>query len=391
MIVINPPRLFDLSRENRESLRHFSDVLSSGELFRYPDNGAQSKSSLLEERFAAYFGKEDAVAVANGTTAIRLALLAVGVGPGDQVLLSAYSFIACAIAILSVGAIPVPMDMNHALDLNVPRTSRGLESLKAALAVHVQGHAVPLTGLRAFCDNRGIPLIEDVCQAIGASSRAGRAGTIGDIAVTSFQQAKQISTGEGGLLAGSRDLIKRAYRLADLGAVRQEGIPDWDSDDAIVGENLRMTELQAALALDQLNALELTLREQRSVRDRLWAGIGPWARPLCSEAPQEDSGAHTLLLARSERSALDFKTALADDGIASRIVWPKTYLEYGLMKRNPLVQAGLAAGKWPARSSELAPRIISITMSKYMTPPVIRLTIESITRNTRLLENSEQY
>lgn len=216
MIVINPPRLFDLSRENRESLRHFSDVLSSGELFRYPDNGAQSKSSLLEERFAAYFGKEDAVAVANGTTAIRLALLAVGVGPGDQVLLSAYSFIACAIAILSVGAIPVPMDMNHAFDLKVPRTSRGLESLKAALAVHVQGHSVPLTGLRAFCDNRGIPLIEDVCQAIGASSRAGRAGTIGDIAVTSFQQAKQISTGEGGLLAGSRDIIKRAYRLADL-------------------------------------------------------------------------------------------------------------------------------------------------------------------------------
>jgi dTDP-4-amino-4,6-dideoxygalactose transaminase len=391
MNVINPPRLFDLSRESGESLRHFTDILSTGEFFRYPDNGARSKSCLLEEQFAAYFGKESAVAVANGTTAIRLALLAADVGPGDQVLLSAYSFIACAMAVLSVGAIPVPMDMDRALDLGVPRTSWELGSLKAALAVHVQGHAIPLADLRAFCDDRGIPLIEDACQAIGASSRFGRAGATGNMAVTSFQQAKQISTGEGGLLAGPRSLIKRAYRLADLGAVREEGIPDWDSEDAVVGENLRMTELQAALALDQLNGLEQALREQRSVRDRLWAGIGPWARPLHSEAPQEDSGAHTLLLARSGKAALDFRTALADSGIASRIIWPKTYLEYGLMKRNSLVQAGLAAGQWPARSAELAPRIISVTLSRYTTPDVITLTAESIARSAQLLENPEQY
>jgi dTDP-4-amino-4,6-dideoxygalactose transaminase len=390
MNIINPPRLFDLSRESGQSLRHFSDVLSSGELFRYPDNGAQSKSGLLEEQFAAYFGKESAVAVANGTTAIRLALLAAGVGPGEQVLLSAYSFIACAMALLSVGAIPVPMDMGSALDLSVPRTSRELGSLKAALVVHVQGHAVPLADLRAFCDDRGIPLIEDACQGIGASSRSGRAGAVGDIAVTSFQQAKQISAGEGGLLAGPRDLIERAYRLADLGAVREEGIPDWDSEDAVVGENLRMTELQAALALDQLNALEQALREQRSVRDRLWAGIGPWAMPLHSEVPAADSGAHTLLRARSGRAALDFRAALADDGIASRIVWPKTYLEYGLMNRNSLVQVGLAAGQWPARSARLAPRIISVTLSRYTTQEVITMTAESIARNARLLENPEQ-
>jgi hypothetical protein len=104
-----------------------------------------------------------------------------------------------------------------------------------------------------------------------------------------------------------------------------------------------------------------------------------------------DSGAHTLLLARSGKAALDFREALAEDGVTSRIVWPKTYLEYGLMKRNPLVQAGLAAGQWPSRSAEMAPRVISVTLSRYTTPDIITLTAESIARNARLLESQELY
>jgi perosamine synthetase len=360
-------------------------VLSSGELFRYTNSGAPSMNDLLEEQFAAYFGKKSAVAVVNGTAAIRLALVATGVRPGDQVLVSAYSFIACAMAILSVGAIPVPMDTDQVLDHDLSGVRERSARARAVLAVHVQGHAVPVTELRALCDELGIPLIEDACQAVGASSSAGRAGVLGDIAVTSFQQAKQVSAGEGGLIAGTTALVERAYRLADLGAVRRRGLPDWDAEQAVVGENLRLTELQAALVLDQMSVLEDVLTAQRSIRRVLWNAIESMVQPIHSQSPLTDSGAHTLLLAKSAEGARAFCAALAVDGVASRVVWPKTYAEFGLMKRLPLVQAGLKVGRWPARSSALAPRVVSVTLSKYTTPAVIGRVVEAIVANVGLL------
>ena len=388
MTLVNPSPLFDLARENIQDLVHFGQVLRSGELFRYADDGSPSKNELLEGQFACYFGKESAVAVANGTTAIRLALRAAGVGPGDHVLLSAYSFIACAMAVVSVGAVPVPMDMDRILDCDLSGLPAGSDLVRAVLAVHVQGHALPMTALRALCDQRGIPLIEDACQAVGAASGDGRAGVLGDIAIASFQQAKQISAGEGGLLAGTHALVERAYRLADLGAVRHGGQPDWDAAEAVVGENLRMTEIQAALALDQLSVLEHVLDRQRMTRRSLWDAIGPMVRPVLSHSPSTDSGAHTLLLANSADDARAFCAALAAEGVASRVVWRKTYPEFGVMQRQPLVRAGLRAGRWPARSSALAPRIISVTVSKYATPDVIGRVAAAITAHSSLLADS---
>jgi dTDP-4-amino-4,6-dideoxygalactose transaminase len=385
MTMINPSPLFDLSREDLRELGHFSQVIRSGELFRYREDGSPSKSELLEQQFAGYFGKESAVAVMNGTTAIRLALRAAGVGPGDHVLLSAYSFIACAMAVVSVGAVPVPMDIDHILDCDLSSLPVHHDLISAVLAVHVQGHAVPVTALRELCDERGIPLIEDACQAVGAGSHDRRAGALGDIAVTSFQQAKQISAGEGGLLAGTRALVERAYRLADLGAVRRAGQPDWDSGEAMVGENLRMTEMQAALALDQLSVLEHVLARQRLIRQALWDAIRPRVRPVLSQCPASDSGAHTLLLARSAKDARTFSAALAAADVGSRVVWRKPYPEFGVMQRLPLVKAGLQAGRWPARASALAPRIVSVTLSKYTTPEVIDRVAAAILSQAGLL------
>jgi dTDP-4-amino-4,6-dideoxygalactose transaminase len=153
----------------------------------------------------------------------------------------------------------------------------------------------------------------------------------------------------------------------------------------MVGENLRMTEMQAALALDQLSVLEHVLARQRLIRQALWDAIRPRVRPVLSQCPASDSGAHTLLLARSAKDARTFCAALAAADVGSRVVWRKPYPEFGVMQRLPLVKAGLQAGRWPARASALAPRIVSVTLSKYTTPEVIDRVAAAILSQAGLL------
>ncbi|WEH36593.1 DegT/DnrJ/EryC1/StrS family aminotransferase [Streptomyces sp. AM 4-1-1] len=380
MTTINPHQFFDLSREDPDSLTHFRSVLNDGQLFRYVEGDRESANTLIERYLATYLYKEAAVAVANGTVGLRLALRAVGVGPGDRVLVSAYSFIACAMAIAAVGAVPVPLDMDTALTADTAVLESPGGPVAAVMIVHVQGHAVPVGRIRALCDQLGVPLIEDACQGLGARSSDGLAGQLADIAVTSFQQSKQIASGEGGLVAGRAEVVERVYRMADLGAVRHEGgLPDWDDERAIVGDNLRMTEMQAALVMDQANALEDTLARQRRHRVHLREAIGSDVPVLDSDMPEGDAGSHTLFEALSESDARDFCAALASRNVLARTVWKKTYLDYGLFRRN--APSGLFSDARPKKAIALAPRILSVPTSKYLTESAVEAMAEAIVLN----------
>ncbi|MGY5309158.1 DegT/DnrJ/EryC1/StrS family aminotransferase [Nocardia gipuzkoensis] len=386
--LINPNQFFDLSREALDSLTSFQSVLRDGQLFRYVEGSREPASIGVERYFADYFGKEAATAVANGTVGLKLALRALGVGPGDRVLVSAYSFIACAMAITSVGAVPVPMDMQEPLTIDTALLEAWEFPIAAVMVVHVQGHSVPIQPVRELCDRLGVPLIEDVCQALGAGSRHGRAGELADIAVTSFQQAKQVSSGEGGLVAGSAEVIGRAYRMADLGAVRRDdGLPDWDDERAVIGDNLRMTELHAALVLDQAQRLDSTIERQRTKRAQLWELLGDdvTSAIIHSEAPELDSGSHTLFLAKGAASAAEFCDAMRTQGALARIVWRKTYLEYGVFRRLEGPTAKAAQLCWPDQAVALAPRILSVPTSKYLTDSDITRVADAITESRRHL------
>ncbi|GAA2640378.1 DegT/DnrJ/EryC1/StrS family aminotransferase [Streptomyces axinellae] len=383
--IVNPHQLFDLSQEDTSSLTHLRTVLGDGQLFRYVESDRESANTLVERYFAEHFGKERAVAVANGTVGLRLTLRALGIGPGHRVAVNAYAFIACAMAILAVGAEPVPLDMGaqQPLSADADALERFEDRLDAVLIVHVQGHALPAGQVRAECDRRGIPLIEDVCQALGAGSPDGGAGHLGDVAVTSFQQAKQISAGEGGLVAGPADVVERVYRMADLGAVRHEGgLPDWDDERAIIGDNQRMTELQAALVMDQAEVLDETLARQRERRDRLRAALGD-VPVLESAHPAGDAGSHTLFLAQDDSSATEFRNALAARGVLARVVWKKTWLEYGLFQRELGGSAG--APPFPKKAVALASRILSVPTSKYVTDTAVAQVADAIASGRRHL------
>jgi perosamine synthetase len=386
--LVNPHQFFDLSREEPESMTCLRSVLRDGQLFRYVEAERESVNSRIEAHFADYFGHEAATAVANGTVGLRLALRALGMVPGDHVLVSAYSFIACAMAIASVGAVPIPVDVEAPLLGRTDLLEDPPFPIAAVMLVHVQGHSVSVRKVRDLCDRLGVPLVEDVSQALGAGGSHGVAGTLGDVAVTSFQQSKQVSSGEGGLVAGGAELVENVYRMADLGSVRgRAGLPDWDDERAVVGDNLRMTELQAALIMDQARVLDDTIARQRAnraqLRELLGGDIGPAI--IDSEVPDLDAATHTLLLARDAESALQFCDALRAEEVLARVVWKKTFPEFGVFRRSEPLQEHLAVLPWPKTAAELAPRILSVPSSKYVTEADTAQIAKAIRSNRHLL------
>jgi perosamine synthetase len=386
--VVNPHQFFDLSKEDLGSLATLRSVLLDGQLFRYVETARESANSLVEARFAGYFGKEAAATVSNATVGLRLALRALGVGAGDRVLVSAYSFIACAMAIAAAGAVPVPMDLLEPLRCGTDLLENPPFPVAAVMLVHVQGHCVSVRKVRDLCDLLGVPLIEDVSQALGAGTGHGAAGTLGDVAVTSFQQSKQVSSGEGGLVAGNAEVMDHVYRMADVGAVRGvDGLPDWDDERAVIGDNLRMTELQAALVLDQAQILDETIARQRANRVRLHDLLGDEVTPavINSEAPDLDAATHTLLLARDAGSALEFTRTLRAEDVLARVVWKKTFPEFGVFRRNKALQEHLAVLPWPQAAAGLAPRIVSVPSSKYLTEADVAHVAKAIRSHQQLL------
>lgn len=226
----------------------------------------------LESRFARFHGARHGTAVCNGSVSLVIALQALEVGPGDEVIVPAYTFIATAFAVLQVGARPVFADVeadSACLDpaaVEAAVTSR----TKAVIAVHLAGHPADLDRLSAACRTHGLALIEDAAQAHGASYKGIGVGSIGDFGSFSFQTSKNMTAGEGGMVITSDDdLADRVWSLHNCGRVRD----DPQVGHGLVGSNYRLSEIQAAMLLPQLDRLpELVTRRQRAA-DRLSAGL----------------------------------------------------------------------------------------------------------------------
>lgn len=339
-------------------------IFRRGEFFRFPGDGEPSVCSQLEQEVAAWLGVPGAVATSSGTAGLRTALIACGVEPGDRVLVSAFTFIATAAAVLSVGAIPEPFDCDGGLGVDIADLEDRLhDGVKAVIAVHVQGHAVDLEGVRELLTSRKVPLVEDACQGFGATCGGRPAGTFGDIGVFSFQQSKQVSSGEGGMIvAGDPGLLRRCGRLTDLGAVRDHrGLPQWDSPEAAIGENHRMTELQAAVLIPQVADLNRMLTRQAACRTAILDVLGERAGApiLFSADPEGDAASHLLLEMESSESAHSLIESAARRGVLVRRVWARPYYGHAVFDRLELGPARL--GLKPARRAEdLAARLVSV-------------------------------
>jgi len=215
-------------------------------------SGEETKK--LEKEFAQYCGTQYALATNSGTSALQLAVKAVGVGIGDEVILPAYTFIATAQAILSQGGVPVFADLDDTFCISIDSVKRLItKKTKAIMVVHIFGNTADVEGLKKVIGNRRISIIEDCAQAIGADYMGKKVGNLGDIGCFSFNEKKALPTGQGGMLTTSN---KDFYRIA--AATRNTGIDKTISSNEIntVGNTLFMTEMEAVLAREILKKID---------------------------------------------------------------------------------------------------------------------------------------
>lgn len=232
--------------------------------------------------FARFQGAEHAVLTPSGTLALEAALEALGVGPGDEVITSAWTFIATASAILTVGARPVFVDIDPSTNTIDP--SRIEEAItpktKAIMPVHIGGLPADMDGVMDVANRAGLPLLEDACQAWGARWRDRGVGTIGALGCFSFQESKNITAGEGGaVVSNDRALHERVWSIHNTGRTPESvGMFDY----AMVGRNLRLTEWQAAILLAQLERLPEQMERRNRAAARLTEALAelPGLTPL---------------------------------------------------------------------------------------------------------------
>lgn len=240
------------------------------------------KTKEFEDEFAKYIGVNHAIAVSSGTAAIHLALAALGIGTGDEVLVPAYTFTSSATPIIMQNAIPVFVDVDPlTYNVSIEDASRKVtENTKAIIVVHLFGLSADMDKVMKFANEYDLYVIEDCAQAHGAKYKGKRVGSIGDVGTFSFYEGKNMMTGEGGMLTTNDDeLAERIRMLRDHCEIRglleymKRPKRKWPLTN-MLGFNYRMTELQAAIGLVQLTKLDKNNEKRRELAKILNSRLG---------------------------------------------------------------------------------------------------------------------
>jgi dTDP-4-amino-4,6-dideoxygalactose transaminase len=306
-------------------------VLASGRYVLGPEGEA------LEREMAAYVGAAHAVGCNSGTDALHLALVAAGVGPGDEVVLPSFTFFATAEAVSYTGATPVFADIDAAtFNISVDSLRRSVSSrTKAVIAVHLFGQCAALDEIAALCKREKLVLVEDCAQALGADYQGRRAGSWGEFGCFSFYPTKNLAAaGDAGLITTASAEYDKVLRMLRHHGSRQAYLHER------IGWNSRLDELQAALLRVKLGHLEAFNAARRGVAARYREGLR--AAPL--ELPAEDARGrhvyHQFTIRAERRDAI--REALAADGIAASIFYPMP------LHRQPAYAAANAGVSLPA-------------------------------------------
>lgn len=244
-------------------------ILARGDLARYYSSGV-SEVEAFEKELAKAVGVHKTLGVNSGTSALICALVGLGIGPGDEVLVPAYTWVATAAAPLAVGAVPVLTEIDWSLTIDPEDIKKKISPhTKAILVVHMLNVVCDMDAIMAIAKEHNLLVIEDACQAIGVTYRGRRVGSIGDVGAFSFQLNKNIQCGEGGaVLANSERVYTRALMYHDVGAWIREGRAD-TTEPPFLGQNYRMPNISAAILRPQLKQLDAKLEERRR-RRRFW-------------------------------------------------------------------------------------------------------------------------
>jgi dTDP-4-amino-4,6-dideoxygalactose transaminase len=309
------------------------EVLHAKRLFRYygPAPGP-SKAEALEHAFSAHMGVKRALAVTSGTAALICGLQGIGIGPGDEVIVPAYTWIASASAVAAVGGVPIPAEVDETLTLDPADVERRITPYtRAIMPVHMRGAPCRMDDLLAVAGRHGLRVIEDTAQADGGSYHGRRLGSIGDVGCFSLQFNKIITSGEGGMVITNDESVwKRAIMFHDVVGGMRNGLP---AEEIAWGINFRMPELLAAVALVQLGRLDGLLAAMRARKQMLKAGLQPIInrRGLAFREivdPEGDAAVALVFFMPTPADALRTAEALRAENIGANVLYQPERTDY---------------------------------------------------------------
>ncbi len=302
--------MYRIGMEEIEALKR---VVESRDLFKI--NSGLRETYHCEQEMREKFGCDYAVLMTSGAAALTAGLVGMGIGPGDEVIVPAYTYIASAMAVLAAGAIPVIAEIDETLTLDPEDAGKKISRYtKAIMPVHIQGFPCDMERLGAVAARHGIQILEDASQADGGSYRGRRLGAVGDAGALSFNQFKIITAGEGGaLLTSSRQLFERAFIYHDSSAVAFFGGQlDDISEPQFCGNEYRTNELAAAVLREQLKKLDGILADLRRNKKALMTALADDFNFIPSNDIEGDCGTTAAFAFGSESEARRFAVA---DGV----------------------------------------------------------------------------
>lgn len=251
-------------------------VLDKRRVFRFYGNDKEnSEAHMLEKMYTEQLGVKYGLAVNSGTSALVVALIGAGIGPGDEVIVPAYTYIATAAAVLIARAVPVIVEVDDSLTMDPAAFEAAITPhTKAVIPVHMRGVPCQMDEITAIARKRGIIVIEDVAQANGGSYKGTPLGNFGSAGCFSFQQYKLVTAGEGGMLVtNDQSIYARANIYHDSAFIYWSMNGHEEAVEPFPGENYRMSELNAALALAQSERIDSLVGRLREVKSRIVEGI----------------------------------------------------------------------------------------------------------------------
>ena len=309
-------------RMGEAELKRLRRLIESGRMYRYEGG----ECDLFEERWARHVGVRYARMTRSGTSAIYTALVGLGVGPGDQVIVPAYTYMATALGVINAGAIPVVADVDESLTLSPQDLERRItQHTRAVIPVHMCGLSCDMNAIMKIARSRGLLVLEDACQAVGGGYRGRKLGSIGHAGAFSFNFFKNISCGEGGaFVTRSKAVYDRGsvavdccafYWNPDEEASQRPGSPE---DLQFAGHNFRASEFEGAILNVQLGRLDRMLARMRDEKRVLTeAGEAAGLTSIRNNSLDHECGTHAGFLFETGKRARDFSLELGRGGVGS--------------------------------------------------------------------------
>jgi 8-amino-3,8-dideoxy-alpha-D-manno-octulosonate transaminase len=325
-----------------------SQVLESRKPFRFANPLDKSKVALFENEYAARMQTKYALAVTSGTAALHVAMAALEVGPGDEVIIPAWTWYSCYSAVIQVGALPVFAEIDESFNIDPADIERHITpQTRVIMAVHLQGNPADMDPILALARKHNLKVLEDASQSVGASYKGRPLGSMGDIAIYSLQQSKTITAGEGGaVVTNDPYLFERAVRFHDV-TVRR----DFPAKlHYMPGLNYRMNEFTGGVLLAQLRKLDTIIGDVRRNARRVYDGVqdvpGVHLRHLPD--PAGELGAGIFLGFRSSAECKRYSDAMKAEGVP--VSGPNGSINLPIVPE--IEQKVTAIPRWPSFASE---------------------------------------